>query len=127
MAELDLNTVKFDRLERHLSKIFSTYVKLEISIGVNRGGSEYLHIRSNDLRESTGLMANMYNYFRIENFGGAVNKEGFYWLPLSFAWEYKTNGSNGTQIGHFWWNPTLQNWVYNIVDENGSRTLKEIE
>ena len=100
--ETNLQTVMFHELETLISKLLGFYVIFEeISIGNNSNGN-YFILKSNELKQFTGIQQRCCDSFKITSFGGALyndaEKGNCYWLPLHFSFSYTSGGSNGVDL-----------------------------
>jgi hypothetical protein len=102
------NQIDFNGLEKLISEKIGTSIKFDVDF--NKDRNVYI-LKSQDLNDKTGILANLYNSIRIENFGGNFTKDGKkYWLPLAFAWNYKSGGSNGANIAEYLYNVKTKKW-----------------
>lgn len=63
---------------------------------------------SENLADRCGIMSCVYDTVVIDNFGGGISQEKdestegdnnlYLWLPIDFSYQYKSGGSNGTEI-----------------------------
>jgi hypothetical protein len=114
---INLNEIKFDQLERLVSNKLRFPIKFDISIGMGRFEKERFEIKSQELKQLTGIMESVYTSVVVDNFGGEIGGSGtYYWLPLHFSYEHH-RGSNSTELGTAYYHFERKEWTVEFIDE----------
>jgi hypothetical protein len=108
-----ITQTNIDKLAELISK--KLHVKINFNMSVR---NDRLRIVSQDFKDELGIMTPFYEYFVLQDFGGKISEDKeSYWLPVHFAFEYKTGGSNGHQLCDAWFNFKEQNWILHYNHE----------
>lgn len=108
LLEIDLKP-----LEDALSKKFGIQISLERKISTRRDGDERMSICSQDLKQNTGILEQVYEYLHITDFGNEYNNERL-WMGLNLSFSYVHGGSNGTGIGNCWYYFDTKKWTIEL-------------
>lgn len=113
MKQPDLSTIDFKPLEIMLSQLLHYPIKFE-KIEIQKKNSFFdsiIQVRSNELKDVTGILTGLYTKLIISNFGGGITQDNkHYWLPLHFSFEYKSGGSNGAELCSLYYSFTKKEW-----------------
>jgi hypothetical protein len=107
-----ITTIDLTPLENEVKKRIGTSVQFIISKQKGRT-QDYLIVESKDLTKYTGIFKNIYKYCILKTFNSAINdKEPTWWMTLDFKFEYKSGGSNGTELLTSWYNYETKEWTF---------------
>jgi len=106
-----ISTIDLTPLENEVKKRLGVSIPLSISKISSR--KEYLSVQSKDLTKLTGILKNIYSSFILKTFNSAINdKEPTWWMTLDFRFEYKSGGSNGTELLTSLYNYETKEWSF---------------
>ena len=105
------STIDLTPLENEVKKRIG--VAVQLSIEVKKSRKAYLSVKSNDLTKYTGIFKNVYDKCILETFNSSINtEEPTWWMTFNFSFEYKSGGSNGTQLLTSWYNYETKKWDF---------------
>ena len=103
-----LNEIKWDEIEKKLSDIVGTKVKLSTP-DIKRG---YLTIESQDLSKQTGVFKSIFKDVVISGNHNNMTNDNAIWINWSFKWKYVDGGSNGSDLLSSFWSFDKNKWTY---------------
>lgn len=99
-----------DSLAKKISEKIGVSVTLDSEIGRSRFGDPRIEFKSTEnLASKSGVFASSFEEVRAETFHSSVN-EKFAWLTVSLHYQLKNGGSNGVQIGEYYFFKRHQAW-----------------
>lgn len=109
LLEIDLTS-----LETALSVKFGLPIKLEKHVQTNKSGkTQRLRVESQNLLEHTGIMTTIFSEVRITEFVSEINDNSIF-MTLNLSYKFIAGGSNGHQIGHYFYDFLTNTCTINI-------------
>jgi len=106
----DLNCIKIEGLESLISDSVGIKIKFDVSIKMMFPDNPVLMVESQELKEFSGILSNIYKSLKLTNFGGGLSPDkSTYWMPIQFSFDYK-RGSNGTHLADYWYDLNRNEW-----------------
>ena len=110
-----ISSINLKGLELLVSEKVGFPIKFEASVNLRNGTEDdyYLALSSQELKQFSGIMSNIYETLKLTNFEGSIQSNGLvYWLPIHYSFTYFSGGSNGATLGTFLYEFETQSWVF---------------
>jgi hypothetical protein len=107
-----VDSINVKPLKEEIEKVINTKITFKKSFEKGK-----FYVTSQNIANKAGVLSNIFEYLVVQTFSSEYYfyedfNEKKIWMSISFNWQYKSGGSNGTHLLNVWYSFNTKEWTF---------------